>query len=106
MDQYFVQMDKIIRTKKISSRIKFAIVDVIDLRKAGWKSRKNDDNPKTIDQIHKEAAQEEKDAMARVKQNEMKQRLDPQQGRRGKMPFYLHILYLYDHHYILSPLLS
>lgn len=33
MDQYFTQMDKIVIEKKTSSRVRFMLQDVIDLRK-------------------------------------------------------------------------
>lgn len=33
MDQYFNQMDKIIKERKTSSRIRFMLQDVLDLRK-------------------------------------------------------------------------
>ena len=33
MDQYFDQMEKIIKEKKTSSRIRFMLQDVIDLRR-------------------------------------------------------------------------
>jgi translation initiation factor 4G len=33
MDQYFNQMEKIIKEKKTSSRIRFMLQDVLDLRK-------------------------------------------------------------------------
>ena len=53
MDQYFEQIKKIIEKKKISSRIKFALKDVIDLRNSNWIPRRDEGNPKTIDQINK-----------------------------------------------------
>uniref|UniRef100_A0A674D8L4 Eukaryotic translation initiation factor 4 gamma, 1a n=1 Tax=Salmo trutta TaxID=8032 RepID=A0A674D8L4_SALTR len=59
MDQYFAQMDKIIKEKKTSSRIRFMLQDVIDLRRSGWVPRRGEQGPKTIDQIHKDAEQEE-----------------------------------------------
>jgi len=65
MDQYFNQVQKLVDTsgaKKISSRIKFALKDLLDLRRSGWKARREVAGPKTIDQIHKEAAQAEKDS--------------------------------------------
>ena len=34
------------------------IQDVVDLRKTGWKPRREDNNPKTIDQIHREVHKE------------------------------------------------
>ncbi|EDO33172.1 predicted protein, partial [Nematostella vectensis] len=60
MDQYFSQMDKIIASKKTSSRVRFMLQDLRDLRLSNWVPRRDDNNPKTIDQIHKEAADEEK----------------------------------------------
>ncbi|ESO89979.1 hypothetical protein LOTGIDRAFT_124155, partial [Lottia gigantea] len=58
VDQYFQQMSKIVSEKKTSSRIRFLLQDVIDLRLRNWVPRREDYNPKTIDQIHKEAAKE------------------------------------------------
>lgn len=40
---------------KISSRIRFMLQDVIDLRANNWIPRRDDSNPKTIDEIQKEA---------------------------------------------------
>ncbi|XP_042759684.1 eukaryotic translation initiation factor 4 gamma 1 isoform X1 [Panthera leo] len=59
MDQYFNQMEKIIKEKKTSSRIRFMLQDVLDLRRSNWVPRRGDQGPKTIDQIHKEAEMEE-----------------------------------------------
>lgn len=44
--------------KKISSRVRFMIQDVIDLRAHRWVPRRDDGNPKTMDQIQKEAESE------------------------------------------------
>nr|CAH7761946.1 unnamed protein product [Callosobruchus chinensis] len=44
---------------KVSSRIRFMLQDVIDLRDSKWIPRRQDHNPKTIDQIQKEADQEQ-----------------------------------------------
>ncbi|XP_063903269.1 eukaryotic translation initiation factor 4 gamma 1-like isoform X2 [Zophobas morio] len=43
---------------RISSRVRFMLQDVIDLRKNKWVPRRQDLNPKTIDQIQKEAENE------------------------------------------------
>uniref|UniRef100_A0A3Q2Z4E1 Eukaryotic translation initiation factor 4 gamma 1 n=1 Tax=Hippocampus comes TaxID=109280 RepID=A0A3Q2Z4E1_HIPCM len=59
MDQYFKQMDKVIKEKKTSARIRFMLQDVVDLRRSNWVPRRGDQGPKTIDQIHKEAQLEE-----------------------------------------------
>ncbi|XP_015120443.1 eukaryotic translation initiation factor 4 gamma 1 isoform X2 [Diachasma alloeum] len=45
-------------SKKISSRVRFMIQDVIDLRASQWIPRRDDSNPKTMDQIQKEAESE------------------------------------------------
>uniref|UniRef100_A0A8C2ZFP8 Eukaryotic translation initiation factor 4 gamma 1 n=1 Tax=Cyclopterus lumpus TaxID=8103 RepID=A0A8C2ZFP8_CYCLU len=68
MDQYFNQMEKIIKDKKTSSRIRFMLQDVIDLRRNNWVSRRGDQGPKTIDQIHKDAELEEHREQMKVQQ--------------------------------------
>ena len=81
MDQYFEQIKKIIEKKKISSRIKFALKDVIDLRHSNWIPRRDEGNPKTIDQINKEAAQKAKEEEMYRQQEKIKPR-EP----RGRNP--------------------
>lgn len=44
---------------KVSSRIRFMIQDVIDLRQSQWVPRRQDLNPKTIEQIQKDAEREQ-----------------------------------------------
>ncbi|KRT79506.1 hypothetical protein AMK59_7397 [Oryctes borbonicus] len=44
---------------KVSSRVRFMLQDVIDLRQSKWVPRRQDLNPKTIDQIQKEANDEQ-----------------------------------------------
>ncbi|XP_067385039.1 eukaryotic translation initiation factor 4 gamma 1-like isoform X2 [Channa argus] len=68
MDQYFNQMDKIIKERKTSSRIRFMLQDVLDLRRSNWVPRRGDQGPKTIDQIHKEAELEEHREQIKVQQ--------------------------------------
>ena len=58
-NQYFDQVDKIINQKKVSSRIIFMLQDLKDLRRSNWVARRILDAPKTIDEIHEEAKQEE-----------------------------------------------
>uniref|UniRef100_A0A8C7J2B0 Eukaryotic translation initiation factor 4 gamma 1 n=1 Tax=Oncorhynchus kisutch TaxID=8019 RepID=A0A8C7J2B0_ONCKI len=80
MDQYFAQMDKIIKEKKTSSRIRFMLQDVIDLRRSGWVPRRGEQGPKTIDQIHKDAEREEQMQLVKVQQQFIGGR---DQGGRG-----------------------
>lgn len=64
MQDYFNKMQEIVARKgqsKISSRIRFMLQDVIDLRANKWIPRRNENNPKTIDQIQKEAESERLD---------------------------------------------
>ncbi|KAK9303150.1 hypothetical protein QLX08_005097 [Tetragonisca angustula] len=58
IQDYFNKMQDIVARKghgKISSRIRFMLQDVIDLRANNWIPRRDDSNPKTIDEIQKEA---------------------------------------------------
>ncbi|XP_014211626.1 eukaryotic translation initiation factor 4 gamma 3 [Copidosoma floridanum] len=58
----FKQMQQIADSKgTVSSRIRFMLRDVIDLRINKWIPRRDDSNPKTIDQIQKEAESERLD---------------------------------------------
>lgn len=47
------------RKHKVSSRVRFMLQDVIDLRRQKWIPRRGDSNPKTIDQIQKDAENEQ-----------------------------------------------
>lgn len=59
MKHYFDKLDKIARKKDvISARIRFMIMDVIDLRKNNWVPRRKDTGPRRIDDIRREADEE------------------------------------------------
>ncbi|KAM4702706.1 eukaryotic translation initiation factor 4 gamma 3 isoform 6-T6 [Rhinophrynus dorsalis] len=77
MDQYFHQMEKIVKERKTSSRIRFMLQDVIDLRLCNWVSRRADQGPKTIEQIHKEAKIEEQEEQRKVQQLMTKEKRRP-----------------------------
>uniref|UniRef100_A0ABM5EK24 Eukaryotic translation initiation factor 4 gamma 3 isoform X3 n=1 Tax=Pogona vitticeps TaxID=103695 RepID=A0ABM5EK24_9SAUR len=77
MDQYFNQMEKIVKERKTSSRIRFMLQDVIDLRQCNWVSRRADQGPKTIEQIHKEAKIEEQEEQRKVQQLMTKEKRRP-----------------------------
>ncbi|XP_078522295.1 eukaryotic translation initiation factor 4 gamma 1-like [Lissotriton helveticus] len=59
MDQYFNQMDKIIKEKRTSSPICFMLQDILNLRLCNWVTQRSEQGPKTIDQIHIDAQMEE-----------------------------------------------
>uniref|UniRef100_UPI0037E87679 eukaryotic translation initiation factor 4 gamma 3 isoform X5 n=1 Tax=Semicossyphus pulcher TaxID=241346 RepID=UPI0037E87679 len=88
MDQYFNQMEKIVKERKTSSRIRFMLQDIIDLRLHNWVSRRADQGPKTIEQIHKEAKIEEQEEQRKVHQQllskDSKRRPDPREQREQR----------------------
>ncbi|KAL5490846.1 hypothetical protein EMCRGX_G016037 [Ephydatia muelleri] len=60
MDTYFSTVNDIINRRTISKRVQFALQDVVDLRDNKWVPRQRQDTEvKTIDQIHREAEDEE-----------------------------------------------
>uniref|UniRef100_A0A1Q3FE68 Putative eukaryotic translation initiation factor 4 gamma 1 n=1 Tax=Culex tarsalis TaxID=7177 RepID=A0A1Q3FE68_CULTA len=80
---YFDKMGDIVKHRdryKISSRIRFMIQDVIDLRRNGWQPRRQDLNPKTMNQIQKEAETEQ----LQINMNYMGGRGDRGGGGGGK----------------------
>lgn len=47
------------KSQKISSRVRFMLLDVIELRRNKWVPRRNEANPKTMDQIQKDVEAEQ-----------------------------------------------
>jgi hypothetical protein len=62
IDEYFARISELIRSPALSSRMKFALMDVIDLRKNGWRSTKDEMKPKTIEEVHRDMAMKERKA--------------------------------------------
>ena len=56
MNAFMDRMKQLTSCDSLSSRIKFMVMDVIDLRASGWQNRKADKGPKTIAEIHDDAA--------------------------------------------------
>lgn len=83
MDQYFNQMNKITIEKKTSSRVRFMLQDVIELRQNKWVPRRDENNPKTIDQIHKEVQLEEQERALMLQQAALQQRSQGGSGGGG-----------------------
>ncbi|CAG8450416.1 9278_t:CDS:2 [Diversispora eburnea] len=72
MDTYFSRMEDISRNPKISSRIRFMLqashyiqFDVIELRNNNWIPRRDNNAPKTIAEIHEDAAKQKEDEFMR-----------------------------------------
>ncbi|RKP14888.1 armadillo-type protein, partial [Piptocephalis cylindrospora] len=52
MDVYFGRIRELSQSDKLSSRIRFMLVDLLELRSNGWHNRREQTGPKTIAQIH------------------------------------------------------
>lgn len=56
MDAYFARIQNMIDLPELPSRIKFLLMDIVDLRKAGWRGKTSGlAPPKTLDEIRAEA---------------------------------------------------
>ncbi|WRT66489.1 uncharacterized protein IL334_003448 [Kwoniella shivajii] len=58
MNTVFERLQQVVNAENISSRIKFMIMDIMDLRKAKWRSRNKQAGVMTIAEIHQQAAEE------------------------------------------------
>lgn len=59
MDVYFQRMKEMSKNEAaINSRMRFMLIDVIELRESGWVPRHDNSAPKTIAQIHADAARQ------------------------------------------------
>ena len=73
VEAYFGEMRRLVDEKKTTTRIRFMMMDVIDLRKGGWMPKRNE-GPKTIEQIHKEAEKEKMEVQKRIEDHRMPRR--------------------------------
>ncbi|KKA27142.1 hypothetical protein TD95_000406, partial [Thielaviopsis punctulata] len=55
MDAYFERIKSVIEMPTLNSRLKFMLMDVVDLRKKGWKGKEVNKGPKTLDEVRAEA---------------------------------------------------
>ncbi|GJN02188.1 hypothetical protein PR202_ga19512 [Eleusine coracana subsp. coracana] len=58
MDFYFDLMRKLSENFKLSSRMKFMLEDVIDLRKNRWRQRRKVEGPKKIEEVRRDAVKQ------------------------------------------------
>jgi translation initiation factor 4G len=54
MDVYFVRIQMIIDTPDLPSRLRFMLMDIVDLRKKRWVSKEANKGPKTLDEVRAE----------------------------------------------------
>ncbi|POS85896.1 hypothetical protein EPUL_003591 [Erysiphe pulchra] len=55
MDAYFERIRNMINTPNLPSRLRFMLMDIVDLRKANWASKELNKGPKTLDEVRIEA---------------------------------------------------
>ena len=75
MNVYFERIVSIMNHPDLPSRLKFKLLDVIDLRKQGWQSKNDDKGPKTLAEIHADAQRKRHEAEL--------ERLQQQASNRG-----------------------
>jgi translation initiation factor 4G len=56
MDAYFQRIQSIMDLENLPSRLKFMLMDVVDLRKANWASKEANKGPKTLKEIQAEVS--------------------------------------------------
>jgi translation initiation factor 4G len=55
MDVYFARIQSMIDTPELPSRLRFMLMDIVDLRKKHWASKEDNKGPKTLDEVRQEA---------------------------------------------------
>ncbi|KAI1143972.1 hypothetical protein F5Y05DRAFT_12891 [Hypoxylon sp. FL0543] len=55
MDAYFGRIQSMIELPDLPSRLKFMLMDIVDLRKANWVSKEANKGPKTLEEVRAEA---------------------------------------------------
>lgn len=66
IDVYIRRITEMSKSESINSRMRFMLLDVIELRAAGWKGRQEAAGPKSIAQIHEDAAKQKQQAEAEL----------------------------------------
>ena len=56
MDVYFGRIQSMIDTPDLPSRLRFMLMDIVDLRKKHWQSKENNKGPKTLDEVRAEVS--------------------------------------------------
>ncbi|KAJ1848726.1 hypothetical protein LPJ70_000878 [Coemansia sp. RSA 2708] len=82
MDAYFARIQTMANNKYLSSRIRFMLADLIELRQKNWVMRMPDAGPKTIAEIHDDIERKKAaDAALRRAPSHMGRRADSHAGR-------------------------
>ena len=57
-NNYFVRFQQLSRDEKLSSRHRFMLTDLLEMRNNRWRARRKQEGPKKIDDVHRDAAME------------------------------------------------
>ncbi|XP_019098431.1 PREDICTED: eukaryotic translation initiation factor 4G-like, partial [Camelina sativa] len=83
MDGYFEKMKMLSCKQELSSRVRFMLINAIDLRKNKWQERMKVEGPKKIEEVHRDAAQERQTQANRLSRGPSMN----SSARRGHMEF-------------------
>ena len=83
MKVYFNNIKKLSDDTTLSSRLRFAYGDLIDMRANGWKLRREVETAKSLDEIRKDAEREERMAQMQSQQGGGGDRGNPRYDSRG-----------------------
>jgi translation initiation factor 4G len=76
INMYFERIEKVMNMDGLPSRLRFMLLDTIDMRKSGWKSKDILKGPKTLAEIHQ-------DALAAQQAADMERQRSNQRGGGG-----------------------
>ncbi|KAG2325457.1 hypothetical protein Bca4012_039984 [Brassica carinata] len=83
IDAYFERMRMLSGKEELSSRVRFMLINAIDLRKNKWQERMKVEGPKKIEEVHRDAAQERQTQAKRLSRGPSMN----VSGRRGHMEY-------------------
>ncbi|CAF1845821.1 unnamed protein product [Brassica napus] len=83
IDGYFDRMKMLSGKEELSSRVRFMLINAIDLRKNKWQERMKVEGPKKIEEVHRDAAQERQTQAKRLSRGPSMN----VSGRRGHMEY-------------------
>lgn len=91
LNGYFDRLQDIVGNKQTSARIRFMILDILDMRENDWKVRKiqDENKPKTIDEIRAEAQKEQETQMHELHQHTIQKKMEAKKGRGDDQPWQL-----------------
>ncbi|XP_054159243.1 eukaryotic translation initiation factor 4 gamma 3-like isoform X2 [Oppia nitens] len=88
LNSFFIRMEKIANQKDpdvkgTSSRVRFMLKDINDMRKNNWKVRRDENLPKTIEEIHKDAQKEDEQKSRDLQQHTLRKHEERKKGNQN-----------------------